>query len=234
MDFITVVANCFWYHRHFVAWLFPRRTRTSLAGYHSWKAEGRFFLWGFSIRDIRGHMGVVWKYSRVPLELMSSHLLAYEHYIPMATWGTGSTFVPKKQDVIPCTTVFSTVVSLHPDSLWLKANIQFIQCSKVMQSARCNRTSLGGSSCVLSYVPNLALGWSGTSWPGDAWLHHRIATCRAKLAMGRAFSRPEDVTACAPKDNRILVPMPPPPLFLATCHNLSVGKGELVRLSTVL
>ena len=57
--------------------------------------------------------------------------------------------------MIPCTIVFSTVVSLHPDLLWLKANIQFIQCSKVMQSARGNRTSLGGSSCVLSYVPNL-------------------------------------------------------------------------------
>ena len=24
-----------------------------------------------------------------------------------------------------------------------------------------------------------ALGWSGTSWPGDGWLYHRIATCQA-------------------------------------------------------
>jgi len=74
-------------------------------------------IWGLS-------ENIIW----VPLKLMSSHLLAYEHYIPMATWGTGSTFVPKNsEDVMPCTIVFSTVVSLHPDLLWLKAKlIQFI------------------------------------------------------------------------------------------------------------
>ena len=41
-------------------------------------------IWGLS-------ENIIW----VPLKLMSSHLLAYEHYIPKATWGTGSTFVPK-------------------------------------------------------------------------------------------------------------------------------------------
>ena len=48
----------------------------------------------------------------------------------------------------------------------------------------------------------------------EPWLR----ACNERCAMGRAFSRPEDVTAFAPKDNRILVPMPPPPLFLATCQ----------------
>lgn len=64
MDFITVPTAFDIIAIYFVAcWLFPRRTRTSLAGYHSWKAQGGFFLSAFSVRDIRGHMGVVWKYN---------------------------------------------------------------------------------------------------------------------------------------------------------------------------
>ncbi|CAL1165404.1 unnamed protein product [Cladocopium goreaui] len=51
--------------------------------------------------------------------------------------------------------------------------------------------------------------------------------------MGRAFSRPEDVTAFAPKDNRILVPMPPPPLFLACIASAGLLKLLIRPLSLI-
>eukprot|EP00435_Cladocopium_sp_Y103_P074040 s278_g46.t1 len=82
------------------------------------------------------------------------------------------------------------------------------------------RTSLAGYHSWEAQDPFCWLAPLKSLSPADK------ATCPA---MGRAFSRPEDVTAFAPKDNRILVPMPPPPLFLATCQlSAGCGKGELV------
>ena len=51
--------------------------------------------------------------------------------------------------------------------------------------------------------------------------------------MGRAFSRPEDVTAFAPRDNRTLLPMPPPPLFLACIASAGLLKLLICPLSLI-